>query len=139
MIPYTMGSKEYWIWKLKRVGVLEKRNTTAEYDIRVDCPWYVLKNLSHANTHDTNEAYTQWICLPPAVDVVGKRKTIQFTVICVMITIVQKTVILKSMLDLGRSFSCRLSGCFASVIRRASCNYDQILEDSSRNFGYLLV
>jgi hypothetical protein len=117
----------------------EKSNTTAEYDIRVDCPWYVLKNLSHANTYGSNEAYTQWICLPPAVDVVGKRKTIQFIVTCVMIIIVQKTVILKSMLDLGRSFSCRLSGCFPSVIRRPSCNYDQILEDSSRNFGYLLV
>jgi hypothetical protein len=69
---------------------------------------------------------TQWICLLPAVDVVGKRKTIQFTVTCAMITIVQKTVILKSMLDHGRSFSCRLSSCFPSVIRRASCNYNQI-------------
>jgi hypothetical protein len=123
----------------KSWGAGKKGNTTAEYDIRVDCPWYVLKNLSHANTHDTNEAYTQWICLLPAVDVVGKRKTIQYIVICVMTTIVQKTVILKSILDLGRSFSCRLSGCFASVIRRASSNYDQILENSSRNFGYLLV
>jgi hypothetical protein len=74
------------------------------------------------------EAYTQWICLLPAVDVVGKRKTIQFTVTCVMITIVQKIVILKSMLDRGRSFSCRLSSCFPSVIRRASSNYKQILE-----------
>ena len=75
------------------------------------------KSLSHANTYDSNEAYTQWICLPPAVDVVRKRKTIQFTVICVMITIVQKIVILKSMLDLGRSFSYRLLGCFPSVIQ----------------------
>ena len=117
----------------------KKSNTKAEYDIRVDCPSYVLKNLSHANTYDSNEAYAKWICLQPAVDVLGKRKTTQFTVICVMITIVQKAVILKSMLDLGRSFSCRLSGCFPSIIRRASCNYDQILEDSTRNFGYLLV
>ena len=93
----------------------EKSNTTAEYDIRVDCPWYVLKNLSHANKYDSNEAYTEWICLRPAVDVVEKRKTIQFTVICVMSTIVQKTVILKSMLDLGRSFRCRLPSYFPSV------------------------
>lgn len=81
---------------------------------------------------------TQWICLLPAVGVVGKRKTIRFTVTCVMITIVQKTVILKSMLDHGRSFSCRLSSCFPSVMRRASCNYKQI-ESSGRNFVYLLV
>jgi hypothetical protein len=43
------------------------------------------------------------------VDAVGKRKTIQFTVTCVMITIVQKIVILKSTLDHGRSFSNRTS------------------------------
>ncbi len=55
---------------------------------------------------------TQWICLLPAVDVVGKHKTIQFTVTCVMITIVQKIVILKCILDHGRSFSCRLSAAF---------------------------
>ena len=98
--------------EVERSWGAEKSNTTAEYDIRVDCPWYVLKNLSHANTYDSNEAYTQWICLLPAVGVVGKHKTIQFTVTCVTITIVQKTVILKSMLDLGRSFSCRLSAAF---------------------------
>ena len=62
-----------------------------------------LKTLSHANMYDMT--YTQWICLLSAVDVVGKRKTIQFTVTCVMITIVQKTVILKCILDHGRSFS----------------------------------
>jgi len=56
--------------------------------------------------------HTQWICLLPVVDVAGKHKTIQFTVTCVMITIVQKTVILKSMLDLGRSFRCRLPATF---------------------------
>jgi hypothetical protein len=39
------------------------------------------------------------------VDVVRKRKTIQFTVTCVMITIVQKIAILKCILDHGRSFS----------------------------------
>jgi hypothetical protein len=61
------------------------------------------QTLSHANTYD--KMYTQWICLLPAVDVARRLKTIQFTVICVMITIVQKIVILKSMLDLGRSFS----------------------------------
>jgi hypothetical protein len=44
------------------------------------------------------------------VDVVGKHKTIQFTVTCVTITIVQKIVTLKSILDHGRSFSCRLPG-----------------------------
>ena len=55
------------------------------------------------NTYD--ETYTQWICLLSAVDVARKRKTIQFTVTCVMITIVQKTVILKCILDHGRSFS----------------------------------
>jgi hypothetical protein len=100
-------------------------------------PQCVFKTLSHENTY--GNAYTQWIWLLPAVDVVGKHKTIQFTVTCVMITIVQKIVILKSMLDRGRSFSCRLFGCFLSVVRRASCNYDQILESSSRNFVYLLV
>src|SRR5919106_1051587 len=103
--------------EVERSWGAEKSNTTAEYDIRVDCPWYVLKNLSHANTHDTNEAYTQWICLPPAVDVVGKRKTIQFTVICVMITTVQKTVILKSMLGHGRSFSDPASSTDSRVSR----------------------
>jgi hypothetical protein len=65
------------------------------------------QTLSHTNTYD--KTYTQWICLLPAVDVVGKRKTIQFTVTCVMITIVQKIVILKSTLDHGRSFSNRTS------------------------------
>ena len=61
------------------------------------------KTLSHMNTYD--ETYTQWICLLSAVDVARKRKTIQFTVTCVMITIVQKTVILKCILDHGRSIS----------------------------------
>src|SRR5919106_5576658 len=61
------------------------------------------QTLSHTNTYDNT--YTQWICLLSAVDVVGKRKTIQFTVTCVMITIVQKIVILKCILDHGRSFS----------------------------------
>jgi hypothetical protein len=70
------------------------------------------ETLSHANMYDNNEAYAQWICLLPAVDVVGKHKTIQFTVTCVMITIVQKIVILRSILDHGRSFSCILSSCF---------------------------
>src|SRR5918999_224081 len=65
------------------------------------------QTLSHANTYD--KTYTQWICLLSAVDVVGKRKTIQFTVTCVMITIVQKIVILKCILDHGRSFSKRAS------------------------------
>jgi hypothetical protein len=55
--------------------------------------------------------------------VVGKRKTIQFTVTCVMITIVQKIVILKSMLGRGRSFSCSLFRRFSSAIRGAYCNY----------------
>jgi hypothetical protein len=55
------------------------------------------------NSYD--ETYTQWICLLSAVDVARKRKTIQFTVTCVMITIVQKTVILKCILNHGRSFS----------------------------------
>jgi hypothetical protein len=63
------------------------------------------QTLSHTNTYD--KTYTQWICLLPAVHVVGKRKTIQFTVTCVMITIVQKIVILKYMLDHGRSFNDR--------------------------------
>src|SRR5688572_26877760 len=76
------------------------------------------QTLSHMNTYD--ETYTQWICLLSAVDVARKRKTIQFTVTCVMITIVQKTVILKCILDHGRSFSCLLSECLPSVIRRAS-------------------
>lgn len=70
-------------------------------------PQCVFKTLSHANTYD--KTYTQWICLLPAVDVVGKPKTIQFTVTCVTITIVQKIVILKSILDHGRSFSDRAS------------------------------
>src|ERR687897_3111087 len=61
------------------------------------------QTLSHMNTYD--ETYTQWICLLSAVDVARKRRTIQFTVTCVMITIVQKTVILKCILDHGRSFS----------------------------------
>jgi hypothetical protein len=39
------------------------------------------------------------------VDVVEKRKAIQFTVTCVTVTIVQKIVILKGMLDYGRNFS----------------------------------
>jgi hypothetical protein len=97
--------------------VLKKGNMTAEYDIRVGCPWYVLRNLSHANTYDSNEAYTQWICLLPAVDVARKHKTIQFTVICVMITIVQKIVISKSMLDHGRSFSDPASSTDSRVSR----------------------
>jgi hypothetical protein len=61
------------------------------------------QTLSHGNTYD--RTYIQWICLLLVVDVARKLKTIQFTVICVMITIVQKTVILKNMLDHGRSFS----------------------------------
>ena len=61
------------------------------------------QTLTHTNTYD--KTYTQWICLLSAVDVVIKRKTIQFTVTCVMITFVQKIVILKSILDHGRSFS----------------------------------
>jgi hypothetical protein len=61
------------------------------------------QTLSHANTYD--KKYTQWTCLLPVVDVVRNHKTIQFTVICVMITIVQKIVILKSILDHGRSFN----------------------------------
>jgi hypothetical protein len=56
--------------------------------------------------------HTQWICHLPVVDVAGKHKTIQFTVTCVMITIVLKTVILKSMLDHGRSFSCNCLATF---------------------------
>jgi uncharacterized membrane protein YhaH (DUF805 family) len=47
--------------------------------------------------------HLQWICLPSAVDVVGKHRTIQFTVTCVMIIIVQKAVILRNMQDRGRS------------------------------------
>ena len=65
------------------------------------------QTLSHTNTYD--KTYRQWICLLSAVDVVIKRKTIQFTVTCVMITFVQKIVILKNMLDRGRSFSGRAS------------------------------
>jgi hypothetical protein len=65
------------------------------------------QTLSHAKTFD--KTYTQWICLLPAVDEVGKHKTIQFTVTCVTITIVQKTVILKSIRDHGRSFNHRAS------------------------------
>jgi hypothetical protein len=71
-------------------------------------PQCAFKTLSYANAYD--ETYTQWICLLPVVDVVGKHKTIQFTVTCVMITIVQKIVTLKSIRDRGRSFSCRLLG-----------------------------
>jgi hypothetical protein len=100
-------------------------------------PYSAFKTLSHTNTYD--KTHTQWICLLSAVDAVRKRKTIQFTVTCVMITIVQKIVILKYMLDHGRSFSRRLSSCLPSVIRRASCEYNQILESSDRNFIYLLV
>lgn len=79
------------------------------------------QTLSHTNTYD--KTYTQWICLLPAVDVVGKRKIIQFTVTCVMITIVQKIVILKSTLDHGRSFSDRpiqLSNVFSTLLIKFS-------------------
>jgi hypothetical protein len=79
-------------------------------------PQCVFKTLSHTNTYD--KTYTQWICLLPAVDVVGKRKTIQFTVTCVMITIVQKIVILKSILDHGRSFSDRASSYLKNTLLR---------------------
>lgn len=72
------------------------------------------QTLSHTNTYD--KTYTQWICLLPAVDVVGKRKTIQFTVTCVMITFVQKIVILKSILDHGRSFSGRASSYLKNTL-----------------------
>ena len=72
------------------------------------------KTLSHMNTYD--ETYTQWICLLSAVDVARKRKTIQFTVTCVMITIVQKTVILKCILDHGRSFSDPASSYFKNTL-----------------------
>jgi hypothetical protein len=87
---------------LKKV-LLQQNNV--EVDGR---PTMAFKTLSYANTY--HETYTQWICLLPAVDVVGKHKTIQFTVTCVTITIVQKIVTLKSILDHGRSFSCRLPG-----------------------------
>ena len=72
------------------------------------------QTLSHMNTYD--ETYTQWICLLSAVDVARKRKTIQFTVTCVMITIVQKTVILKCILDHGRSFSDPASSYFKNTL-----------------------
>src|ERR671910_941538 len=72
------------------------------------------QTLSHMNTYD--ETYTQWICLLSAVDVARKRKTIQFTVTCVMITIVQKTVILKCILDHGRSFSDRASSYLKNTL-----------------------
>jgi hypothetical protein len=79
-------------------------------------PQCVFKTLSHGNTHD--EIYTRWTCLLPAVDVVGKHKTIQFTVTCVTITIVQKIVILKSILDHGRSFSDRASSYLKNTLLR---------------------
>jgi hypothetical protein len=72
------------------------------------------QTLSHTNSYD--KIYTQWICLLPAVDVVEKHKTIQFTVTCVMITIVQKIVILKSILDHGRSFSDRASSYLKNTL-----------------------
>jgi hypothetical protein len=71
---------------------------------------------------------TLWICLLPVVDVAGKHKTIQFTVTCVMITIVQKTVILKSMLDHGRSFSCPLFSYISSVVPKRKLYLRQIQE-----------
>jgi len=71
---------------------------------------------------------SQWICLLPVVDVAGKHKTIQFTVTCVMITIVQKTVILKSMLDHGRSSSCQLFSYFSSVVPKRILYLRQIHE-----------
>ena len=49
---------------------------------------------------------SQWICLLYAVDVVEKHRTIQFTVTCVTITFVQKTVTLRNMQDHGRSIDC---------------------------------
>ena len=72
------------------------------------------QTLSHTNTYD--KTYTQWICLLSAVDVVIKHKTIQFTVTCVTITFVQKTVILKSILDHGRSFSSRASSYLKNTL-----------------------
>ena len=91
------------------------------------------QTLSHTNTYD--KTYTQWICLLSAVDVVIKRKTIQFTVTCVTITIVQKTVILKSMLDPGRSFSesrlILLEEYLAYILEEYRFEF-AILEDSSR-------
>jgi hypothetical protein len=71
--------------------------------------------------------HTLWICLLPVVDVAGKHKTIQFTVTCVMITIVQKTVILKSMLDHGRSFSCPLFR-YSSVVPKRKLYLRQVQE-----------
>ena len=102
-----------------------KKVLPQQNDIGVGLPTTCYQTLSYTNTYD--KTYTQWICLLPAVDVVGKRKTIRFTVTCATITIVQKIVILKSILDHGRSFSCHLSGCFPSVIRRASRNYNKML------------
>ena len=78
------------------------------------CRSMFFKLLNHANTYD--KIYTQWICLLPAVDVVRKHKTIQFTVTCVTITIVQKTVILKSIRDHGRSFSDRASSYLKNTL-----------------------
>jgi hypothetical protein len=72
------------------------------------------QTLSHTNTYD--KTYTQWICLLSAVDVVIKHKTIQFTVTCVTITFVQKIVILKSILDHGRSFSSRASSYLKNTL-----------------------
>jgi hypothetical protein len=72
--------------------------------------------------------HTQWICLLPVVDVAGKHKTILFTATCVMITIVQKTVILKSMLDHGRNFSCQLSSYFSLAVPKRILYLRQILE-----------
>ena len=109
---------------------------TAEYDIILVPSQHVLKNLSHANPQIR---HYQWICLLPAVDVAGKHKTIQFTVTCVMITIVQKIVILRSMLDHGRSFSCRLSSYFPSVIARRSCSYNKYLRSYGRNLVYIFL
>ena len=72
--------------------------------------------------------HTQWTCLLPVVDVAGKHKTTQFTVTCVMITFVQKTVILKNMLDHGRSFSCQLSSYFSLAVPKRILYLRQILE-----------
>jgi hypothetical protein len=71
--------------------------------------------------------------------VVGKLKTIQFTVTCVMITIVQKIVILKSILDHGRSSSCRLSAAFHQSSDAALVTTTKYLRSSNRNFVYLLI
>lgn len=76
------------------------------------------QTLSHANTYD--KTYTQWICLLPAVDVARRLKTIQFTVTCVTSTIVQKTVILKSILDHGRSFSDPASSYLKNTLHHSS-------------------